>query len=146
MPAKTLPKGRSTAITGLSTPTAKRSTSLMANMPIISGISGMPPASSALPKVQRGAPAGFSRPTQEISRPSSSDTVPFSGSVPAMKMAQVKPSITSQKYSKLLNFSATSASAGAATISTSTPKMPPSTENTSPEPSASSARPLLVSR
>ena len=31
-----------------------------------------------------------------------------------MKMAQVKPSITSQKYSKELNFSATSASAGAA--------------------------------
>ena len=53
--------------------------------------------------------------------------MPFSGSLPAMKMAQVKPSITSQKYSKELNFSATSASAGAATISTSTPKMPPST-------------------
>jgi hypothetical protein len=63
-----------------------------------------------------------------------------------MKIAQVKPSITSQKYSKLLNFKATSASAGAATISTSTPKMPPSTENTRPAPSASSAWPLLVSR
>ncbi len=63
-----------------------------------------------------------------------------------MKMAQVKPSITSQKYSKELNFSATSASAGAATISTSTPKMPPSTENTSPAPSAVSAWPFFVSR
>ena len=72
--------------------------------------------------------------------------MPFSGSLPAMKMAQVKPSITSQKYSNELNFSATSASAGAATISTSTPKMPPSTENTSPAPSASSAWPFLVSR
>ena len=51
MPAKTLPKGRSIAISGLSTPTAKRSTSEIANMPIISGISEMPPVSSALPKV-----------------------------------------------------------------------------------------------
>jgi hypothetical protein len=41
------------------------------------------------------------------------------------------------EYSKLLNLSATSASAGAATISTATPKMPPSAENTRPEPSAS---------
>jgi len=146
MPAKTLPKGRSTASTGRSRLVAKRSTSDTANMPIISGISGMPPISSALPKVQRGAPAGFSSPTQASSRPSSSDTAPFSGSAPAMKMAQVKPSITSQKYSKLLNLSATSASAGAATISTTTPKMPPSTEKTRPEPSATSARPLLVSR
>ncbi len=63
-----------------------------------------------------------------------------------MKIAQVKPSITSQKYSKELNFSAISASAGAATISTSVPKMPPSTENTSPEPSATSALPCRVSR
>ena len=134
------------AITGFSTLTAKRSTSEIANMPIISGISEMPPVSSALPKVQRGAPAGFSRPTQEISSPSSSDTRPFSGSLPAMKTAQVKPSITSQKYSNELNLSAISASAGAATISTSTPKMPPSTENTRPAPSASSGWPLRVSR
>ena len=63
-----------------------------------------------------------------------------------MNMAQVKPSITSQKYSNELNFSATSASAGAATISTTTPKMPPSTEKiTSPGPAPS--RPArLVSR
>jgi hypothetical protein len=51
MPVKTLPNGRSTAITGLSTTTAKRSTSLMANMPIISGMSEMPPARSTLPSV-----------------------------------------------------------------------------------------------
>ena len=146
MPLKTLPKGRSTAISGRSVEQAKRSTSETANMPIISGMSGMPPINSLLPKVQRGAPAGFSSPTQEISRPSSRAITPLRGSVPAMNTAQVNPSITSQKYSKELNFSAISARAGAATISTSTPKMPPSTENTRPAPSASSARPERVSR
>ena len=146
MPAKTLPKGLSVAMTGRSVEQAKRSTSETANIPIISGMSEMPPMSSALPKVQRGAAAGFSSPTQAISRPSSSEITPLSGSRPAMKTAQVKPSITSQKYSKELNFSANSASAGAATISTATPKMPPRTEKTSPAPSASSARPERVSR
>ena len=63
-----------------------------------------------------------------------------------MKMAQVKPSITSQKYSKELKFSATSASDGAASTNTSTPKMPPRTEKTSPAPSAVSAWPLRVIR
>ena len=63
-----------------------------------------------------------------------------------MKMAQVKPSITSQKYSKELNCSATSASAGAAKDSTMTPKIPPRTENTSPAPRASSAWPDRVRR
>ena len=115
-------------------------------MPIISGMSGMPPINSLLPKVQRGAPAGFSSPTHEISRPSSREITPFRGSEPAMNTAQVKPSITSQKYSNELNFSAISASAGAATMSTATPKMPPSTENTRPAPRASSARPERVSR
>ena len=51
MPLKTLVNGRSVAISGLSTTTAKRSTSETANIPIISGMSAMPPVSSALPKV-----------------------------------------------------------------------------------------------
>ena len=61
-----------------------------------------------------------------------------------MTIAQVRPSSTSQKYSNELNFSATSASAGADTMSTSVPNRPPIAENTSPAPSAVSAWPLRV--
>ena len=61
-----------------------------------------------------------------------------------MKTAQVRPSSTSQKYSKVPNLSATSASEGAATISTAVPKSPPMTEKTSPAPSATSPCPFFV--
>ena len=115
-----------------------------ANMPIMIGISVSPPASSALPKVKRGKPAGLSRPTEATSRPSSSDTMPFSGLANAMNTAHNRPSITSQKYSNEENLSATSASAGAAMISTAVPNRPPITENTRPAPSASSPWPFFV--
>src|SRR6266496_3977136 len=74
----------------------------------------------------------FRSPTDETRSPSSSETSPFSGLPTAMKTAQVRPSSTSQKYSKVPNLSATSASEGAATISTAVPKSPPMTEKTSP--------------
>ncbi len=109
-----------------------------ANMPIMIGISVKPPASSALPKVKRGNPAGLSRPIAETSRPNRSDTMPFSGLAWARNTALKSPSTTSQKYSNDENLSATSASAGAAAINTAVPKSPPMTENTSPAPSASS--------
>ena len=115
-----------------------------ANMPIISGMKPSPPISSVLPKVKRGKPAGLPRPTHAIMRPSSSDTTPFNGRSAVMTIAQVRPSSTSQKYSNELNFSATSASAGADTMSTSVPNRPPIAENTSPAPSAVSAWPLRV--
>ena len=51
---------------------------------------------------------------------------------------------TSQKYSNEENLSATSASAGAAMISTAVPNRPPITENTRLAPSASSPWPFLV--
>ena len=102
-----------------------------------------PPASSALPNVKRGNPAGLSSPTQATSRPSSSETTPFSGLASAMNTAQRRPSTTSQKYSNEENLSATSASAGAR-MSTAVPKRPPITENTRPAPSASSPWPLRV--
>ena len=71
-------------------------------------------------------------------------TMPFMGWSLVMNTAQVSPSSTSQKYSKELKFSATSASAGAARISTSVPNSPPTAEKISPAPSASSAWPLRV--
>ena len=115
-----------------------------ANMPIMIGISVRPPASSALPKVKRGNPAGLSRPTADTINPSNSDTTPFSGLPRARNTALSRPSSTSQKYSNDENLSATSASAGAAAISTAVPNRPPITENTSPAPSAISPWPFLV--
>ena len=61
-----------------------------------------------------------------------------------MNTAPDRPSTTSQKYSNDENFSATSASAGAAAISTAVPNRPPITENTRPAPSATSAWPFFV--
>ena len=100
--------------------------------------------SSVLPNVKRGKPAGLPRPTQAIISPMSSETTPLSGCCAVMTIAQVRPSSTSQKYSNELNLSATSASAGASTISTAVPKRPPMAEKTSPAPSAVSAWPLRV--
>ena len=116
----------------------------IANMPIIIGIMPMPPRSSTLPKVKRGNAAGLLRPTQATSRPSIKVTKPLSGRSEVMNTAQVRPNSTSQKYSKELNLSANSASAGAQSISTAVPNSPPSAEKTSPAPSASSACPFLA--
>ena len=111
----------------------------MANMPIIIGIRPMPPSSSVLPKVKRGYAAGLPRPTCATINPSSSITKPLSGRSDVMNTAQVRPSSTSQKYSKELKLSANSASAGAESISTAVPNKPPIAENTRPAPSAVSA-------
>src|SRR5215470_1139598 len=79
-----------------------------------------------------------------MSRPPSNDTTPFTGLPVLMKMAQVSPRSTSQKYSNELNRTATSASTGADVTSTTVPNRPPITLKTSPAPSAVSARPFLV--
>ena len=115
-------------------------------MPIIIGIMPMPtPIISVLPKVKRGCPAGFlPRPTHATSKPRNSVISPFSGRSDVMNTAHVRPSSTSQKYSNELKRNAISASAGAATISTAVPNSPPIAENTSPAPTAGSARPFLV--
>jgi hypothetical protein len=144
IPRKTLPIGWSTMRSGGLVSTAKRMISEIANMPIIIGMSPIPPISSTLPKVKRGNPAGLPSPTQATSSPSSSETKPFSGRSEVMNTAQVSPINTSQKYSNELNFSANSASAGAARISTIVPNRPPMAENTSPAPSAVSAIPFLA--
>ena len=144
MPAKTLPTSIFAISQGSSMEVALRRISETANMPIIIGISVRPPASSALPKVKRGYAAGLSRPTADTRSPMRSETKPFSGSPTAMKTAQVRPRSTSQKYSNVPNLSATSASEGAATMSTAVPKSPPITEKTSPAPSAASPWPFFV--
>src|SRR5438034_10462018 len=116
----------------------------IANMPIIIGIMPIPPSSAMLPNVNLGNAAGLFNPTQATSSPSNSDTKPLSGRSEVMNTAQVSPSSTSQKYSNELNLRANSASAGAASINTAVPNSPPSAENTSPAPSASSAWPFLA--
>ena len=113
-------------------------------MPIIIGMSPTEPSSSMEPKVKRGKPAGLSSPMHETSSPSSSETTPLSGSPTVMNTALIRPSSTSQKYSNELNFSATSASDGAAATSTTVPKRPPITENTRSAPSTVSACPFFV--
>src|SRR5512133_2587025 len=143
-PAMTLPTFSTTSSAGGLVSTMNRITSEIANIPIIIEIMPMPPVISALPKVKRGNPAGAPSPTHATSRPSSSVTTPLSGWLDVMNTAQVSPSSTSQKYSNELKLRAKLASAGAATISTAVPNRPPTAENTSPAPSASSAWPLRV--
>ena len=113
-------------------------------MPTIIGTSEMPPSRLASPNVKRGNPAGLPTPTDAIKRPIRSETKPLSGFSEAMKIAQVMPRSTSQKYSKDENLSATSANAGALVTSTAVPNRPPTAENTRPAPSATSASPFLV--
>jgi hypothetical protein len=121
-----------------------RSTSAIANMPTMAGISSTPDSMAVKPKVKRGRPAGFSTPISATPSPMNRASMPFTRSAWAMNTAQVSPRQTSQKYSKELNRIATSASAGADVASTSVPKTPPIAEKTTPAPSASSAWPFMV--
>ena len=99
-PRKTLPIWRmGAASSARREPMTQRSTSPMANMPIIAGMKLTPPISSTLPKVKRGWPAVTSMPTQAIKRPISSEITPLIGEPREMKAAQVRPNSASQKYS-----------------------------------------------
>jgi len=133
------------AITALrsSTVTAPRSSSDSANMPIIAGMKLMPCSSSTLPKVKRGWPAVGSMPTQLMSRPKMSEVTPLSGSPVVMKIAQVRPSSASQKYSKDEKLMAASARTGAQTMRIATPIIPPSTEKTRLTPRLRSSSPFF---
>ena len=110
-----------------------------ANIPTIIGTREMPESRLGCPNVKRACPAGFVTPMVAINKPSKSEIKPLSGLPVAIKIAQVKPSSTSQKYSKSENLSAQSASTGAEVISTAVPNKPPITEKTKPAPSAVSA-------
>ncbi len=70
--------------------------------------------------------------------------IAFTGEERATSVAHIRPRNASQKYSKVENDSAISASGGARIISESVPAMPPTAENQTPAPSASSASPLRV--
>ncbi len=83
-------------------------------------------------------------PMQETSKPRNMPAIAFTGEERATSVAHIRPSSASQKYSKVENDSAISASGGARIISDSTPAMPPTAENHTPAPSASSACPLRV--
>jgi hypothetical protein len=79
-----------------------------------------------------------------MANPMNSESRPFSGSPVPMKTAQVSPRQASQKYSNDEKLIATSASAGASTIRTSTPKMPPRTEKTRFTPILRSSWPFFI--
>ena len=121
-----------------------RITCATANTPTSAGIGSMPSNRSVSPKVKRGTPPGFSMPTHETSSPMSIPAMAFTGEERATRVAHIKPRNASQKYSKVENDSAISASGGARIISESVPAMPPTAENQTPAPSASSASPLRV--
>src|SRR4051794_24305725 len=106
-----------------------RITSETANTPTSAGTTSMPPRRSVEPKVKRGTPPGFSMPTQEINSPSSMLAIAFTGEERATSVAHISPRKASQKYSKVENDSATSASSGAMMTSDSVPAMPPMAEN-----------------
>jgi len=59
----------------------------------------MPPSRSGKPKVKRCAPAGFSMPTQVISRPRNIEAIALTGEERATMVAHISPSSASQKYS-----------------------------------------------
>ncbi len=124
----------------------QRSTSLIANMPIMAGMKLTPPISSTVPKVKRGWPAVGSMPTVATKSPMRTATIPFTGRPVEMNTAQERPNVASQKYSKLEKSSANSASIGAKMASTIEPNRPPITEKTRPAPSTRSAWPFFVSR
>src|SRR5215212_2772110 len=123
--------------------TTPRSSSEIANMPIIAGMKLMPCNNSTLPKVKRGYPAAGSMPMQLINRPNKSDAKPLSGLSVAMNTAQVRPSRASQKYSNDEKLIANSASSGANRIRSATPKSPPITENTRLTPRLRSSCPFF---
>ncbi len=121
-----------------------RITCATANTPTSAGIGSMPPNRSTKPKVKRGTPPGFSIPMHDTRSPSSIAAIAFTGDERATSVAHIKPRKASQKYSKVENESAISASGGARIISESVPAIPPTAENHTPAPSASSASPLRV--
>src|SRR5690242_3988273 len=121
-----------------------RITCATANTPTSAGIGSMPPSRSVEPNVKRGTPPGFSMPMQETSKPMNMPAMAFTGEERATNVAHINPSSASQKYSKVENDSAISASGGASSISEAVPAMPPMAENQTPAPSASSASPLRV--
>ena len=121
-----------------------RITCATAKTPTSAGIGSMPPNRSVRPKVKRGTPPGFSMPTHATSRPMNMAAIAFTGEERATSVAHIRPRKASQKYSKVENDSAISASGGARIISESVPAMPPTAENQTPAPSANSASPLRV--
>ena len=121
-----------------------RITSASAKTPTSAGTASMPPSRSVTPKTKRGVPAGFSKPTQDTSRPISIDAMAFTGEERATRVAHISPSSASQKYSKVEKDSAISASSGAISTRDRVPTMPPMALNQSPAPSATSGWPLRV--
>ena len=115
-------------------------------MPIITGIKLTPPIKSGMPKVKRGAPLIISRPTVESSKPIIKERNALTLEPIEIKIEQLSPSSASQKYSKELNWSATSANEGETKTSISVPNRPPNTEQIKFIPSVSRARPLCANR
>ncbi len=110
-------------------------------MPIMAGMKLKPFKKSVIPKVKRGKPKVMSTPTVVMNSPIRSDTIPLINDPLVTKTAQLRPIQASQKYSKEVNFMATSASMGANKIRMIAPMRPPMAATVTSTPSTKLAFP-----
>src|ERR1051325_3535017 len=89
--------------------------SAVPNIPIATTTKPMPSESSGMPKVKRSTPELTSVPTRPSSRPNTTMAIALTSEPRASTVAAIRPNTISEKYSDGPNFSATSASGGAAT-------------------------------
>jgi hypothetical protein len=115
--------------------------SAVPNMPIATTTKPMPSESSGMPKVKRSTPEFTSVPMRPSSSPNTTMAIALMSEPCASTVAATRPSTISEKYSDGPNFSATSASGGAATAMISVATVPAKNEPMAAVASAGPARP-----
>ena len=101
----------------------------------------MPSESSGTPNVKRSTPELTSVPTRPKSSPHTTMAIALTSEPCASTVAAIRPNTMSEKYSAGPNFSATSASGGAATAMISVATQPAKNEPSAATASAGPARP-----
>ena len=112
--------------------------------PMLSATKLSPSAISGMSKVKRWVPVSTSLPTRPSSRPSTIIVKALSSEPLASATEATRPSTISEKYSAGPNFSATSASGGAASTSRKVATVPAKKEPRAAVASAGPARPCLA--
>src|SRR5690606_12705918 len=104
------------------------STSLIANIPIITGTKSIPDNKISLPNVKRDPPVKGSIPTVAIAKPSTPESRAFKTELEPSDEMAVIPSIANAKYSAGPKPKASRANGGVNSISTTQPISPPIAE------------------
>ena len=112
--------------------------------PMLSATKFSPSAISGMSKVKRWVPVSTSLPTSPSSRPSTIMVKALSSEPLASATEATRPSTISEKYSAGPNWSATSASGGAASTSRTVATVPAKKEPSAAVASAGPARPCLA--